>query len=397
MQGLNHIISIPVVFIIVFLHASIFAIVGRKILLNYFETNFKYYNLFYKYSFGYFVGIFFFTAIWKILDIVIQNAILTYFISLIIAISYLIVDSKENYRFKINFFDLTNFFYKFNITNSLPFILISIITYFFWMRVSGNLACDFIGTLSTAPYAIIAEYIYKYNYLPTIQHNLTQSIISSVPQFYSSTVNTIFPLFLWLVISIGALFYAIGGLLNHFNISKTKIFIFTIIILYGSTSLSIVKILTVDSGWPIALTGYTDTILANVAILIFFFFYKDFLETKHYSTKNIIILLIFLISNSLYGAQNILIIGAIFTFLLFFRKTDLRKNLIMLFLLFLALLSSFSIGGLLTQEMFVNFNNYESNNGCILLGMNTRADMSDQPYLSVVPSLRYFGIDSIGN
>ena len=149
---------------------------------------------------------------------------------------------------------------------SIPFFLV-----FFLNNWGDNFAGSSyasLGTLHSAKYSYLSEYIEVCRNLPAIKNNVGQSIV--VAFFSSSTHATAtYLLFLVLVFSLLALaFLAYGLFSKHFPQSSNLDRVYALAIFtLGSYALSLAVPTINDSGNPLFLVGYSDSLVS-----IFYFF-----------------------------------------------------------------------------------------------------------------------------
>ena len=149
---------------------------------------------------------------------------------------------------------------------SIPFFLV-----FFLNNWGNNFAGSSyasLGTLHSAKYSYLSEYIEVCRKLPAIKNNVGQSIV--VAFFSSSTHATAtYLLFLVLVFSLLALaFLAYGLFTKHFPQSSNLDRVYALAIFtLGSYALSLAVPTINDSGNPLFFVGYSDSLVS-----IFYFF-----------------------------------------------------------------------------------------------------------------------------
>lgn len=149
---------------------------------------------------------------------------------------------------------------------SIPFFLV-----FFLNNWGNNFAGSSyasLGTLHSAKYSYLSEYIEVCRNLPAIKNNVGQSIV--VAFFSSSTHATAtYLLFLVLVFSLLALaFLAYGLFMKYFPQSSNLDRVYALAIFtLGSYALSLAVATINDSGNPLFLVGYSDSLVS-----IFYFF-----------------------------------------------------------------------------------------------------------------------------
>jgi hypothetical protein len=147
-----------------------------------------------------------------------------------------------------------------------------------------------LGTLHTAKYSYLSEYMVACHNLPLINNNLGQSIVVA---FFSLSTNatSTFLLFLLLAFTLSALAFLAYGLFIQFfpDSSKSDRTCALAIFLMGNYALSLAVPIVNDSGNPLFLVGYSDTLIS----VFYFFILTEFLRKKSEvsSIKKMVLLL----------------------------------------------------------------------------------------------------------
>ena len=368
----------------------LFIFTGSKIFYSLNQSNSKNLNLHLAIGSSYFLGICFFIFIWRSLDFLLTNAVITLFLTVFISLIVFFKSFMEDF----------NSFKKFIF--NIKFISILIVTFLlvflFWMQKNdGFYIFTYLGSLHTGDYALISEYLINNNFIPSVRRNIAQVLLGSLTLIFGHG-NIIFPLYFFLSLSVSFMAIFLWGVLIYLNLNKKNIFLYFLILSFGSFSLSLTRILVVDAGNPLLMYGYTDTMLANwVVIFLFFIFYKFFQNENKLSYLNIFFLLVILASNGMYGAQNLLLLLPFLFFIFIFKRKEINQVnfLIISGLVILGIIFSFTCGGLLTLGFFehnTGLGNLDSTHS-----LTQRIEMTDQLPLTPVPTFWHFGLHSNGN
>lgn len=123
------------------------------------------------------------------------------------------------------------------------------------------------GSLHAGRYANIALYIVDENQVPRLNQNYGQSMLAAAHGFFGSRAP-LAALASWLALSGGALAWMLFGAFRSFGLSARGAAAGAFFVLFANTALSLQCVLVIDSGSPLALTGYTDVMAALATWLI---------------------------------------------------------------------------------------------------------------------------------
>ena len=125
------------------------------------------------------------------------------------------------------------------------------------------------GSLHTGKYSFLAQYIFQCQALPRIQHNLGQAILAFVTREMAGGTFT-YALSWILALSLIALLVLCLGLLEVYlnqELSKKLIAIASVVMMFGNFGLSMAHVTVNDSGNPMFLVGYSDTLYGVFAVI----------------------------------------------------------------------------------------------------------------------------------
>ncbi len=240
---------------------------------------------------------------------------------------------------------------------ALFFCSLTILLPLYWHPIDNDINDNFshIGSLHSVKYAWISNFIFTCNFIPILGQNTGQSLFVSLlnllfgakPFIYLSTLLIWAQFFLFILV--------FGFLKIYFDYCRSLAY--AIIIFLGTSSLSLTHILVIDSGSPLLLNGYTDTLLGIFSIFIFYYLYR---YINLWKSKDYLLYCVFLIANFLSSPQNILYILLI-NFLLIFLcyKTLFKKLLFINLITFIVCILGVSLGGMLTPKFLqVDFSSH---------------------------------------
>lgn len=178
---------------------------------------------------------------------------------------------------------------------------------FSWVGGRPKSVMSSFGSLHSAKYAFLAEYTSQCSTIPAINHNVGQSIVSSMIKTLSGSTHTYILSWLLCFSILGFLLFS-WGLIESFlsiRLSKLGLLLTGSLIVLGNFALSFALVLINDSGNPIALVGYSDTLFGIFAFLFLATFGFSDHDTKFYRT--VLVLSIILVT-LFYSAPQVLIL-----------------------------------------------------------------------------------------
>ncbi len=303
-------------------------------------------------GFGYFLGSSLFIVLYKCIASISNNALLSLGVSVLLLILLSAVSVKKLpvknmavlLNYKVIIFLLIVFIYIFNLWAHAQAIPVPML--------------EFSGSLHTGRYGNIAAYILSSNTIPCLSQNYAQSILSTVPMFLGFN-NPFFALYTWLSVSVFVMTFTFYGFLKLFSINDTAAKVGTFVLMCGQTSLSLTYLGVIDSGFPLALNGYTDSINSVGSILLFFVWFSAYRNRKHGNLFLALLVPVILgIAWNLYAPQNIAVTLAMVG--LFFlvdciRKTEARQRGLLLSLVFLlSVVLGARQGGMLAPKSIID-------------------------------------------
>jgi hypothetical protein len=329
--------------------------------LFYFFKSILFYNKYLKVSASYFMGVTLFLSIYRILTMILSNAFLALMISLFLSfllIIYHIINSKIWKSIKVNLLNIKNA--KKLLIYITSVFLLGLFIFFYWSESNFNVSDPFatVGTLHSIRYSNISKYIVHTNNIPLLNQNYGQSLLSTIQLFFIEK-GSLFSLIFWLVSSIHFLLIGTFGVLKFFKLNNLKSILGTSIILFGTSSISLVPTLTIDSGSPFFFNGYSDTIVSIGSFLIFFYWYIENVKNLFFnaSKKTFIFLFILFFGWNIFAPQNIvfgILVFLVIIFRIIINKSPHKKNVILIFLsiLFFAFIGS-NAGGMLANSNLI--------------------------------------------
>ena len=339
------------VLVILLLFSILFIFSGRSLLTDLIPKNRNITSLFISTS--YFFGMSIFLSIWRTLSFLTNNAIFSLISTLICLIILTYYFGKET---------LKSFSFEFlSLIKSKWFLLISFFIFFyvilFWLLPLKSLdPYSSIGTLHSLRYTNFANYILEFNQIPVLGQNYGQSMLSAIPIIFGFN-SPLLALNLWLSITIINFILLIFSMCKYMDFNVKFSILSTFLILFGNTSFSFLHILTIDSGSPFILNGYTDSIssIGTFVVALFFLNEKIFknLNSQRVTLKEIIIIFSFSVFWNISSPQNSIFFGLLIV-LLFFLKIQINKVILFKVLFYFLVFSFIGVkeGGMYTPSKF---------------------------------------------
>jgi hypothetical protein len=348
----------------------------RKILLH---------NKILSVSVSYFMGVTLFLSVYRILSMALSNAFLAFKITLVLGFLLIFLNFVHNKVWKSSIIvTIKSLNLKKIVVYVICMFLLVFYIFLYWSESNFNVLDPFasVGTLHSMRYVNISKYIIVTNDIPILNQNYGQSLLSTIQLFFLNK-GSLLSLIFWLLTSIHFLIIGAYALFRFFNLSSLNSFLGTTIVFLGTSSISFVPTLIVDSGFPFIFNGYSDTIVSIGSFLIFFYWYFDFVRNRFAQTsKKTLFLLFFLFFGwNIFAPQNIIFgvsllvvaVGQVIS-----NNGIHKKNVSVIFLscLFFAFLGS-NFGGMLANSKLIEQNPI---NGTMIV-MNSEKKMSLSPAL----------------
>jgi len=204
-----------------------------------------------------------------------------------------------------------------------------LIVFFFnfsWVEGRPKGVMSSFGSLHSGKYSFLAEYASQCSAIPAINHNVGQSIASSMIKALSGNTHTYILSWLLFLSILGFLLFSWGLIENLLTLRLSKFWLILtgFLVLFGNFALSSALVLINDSGNPIALVGYSDTIFGLFAFL--YLISIGFSQHLAHSLRRVFVLSIIFVA-LIYSAPQILILIPIAIIYKVFKRnySDLRK------------------------------------------------------------------------
>jgi hypothetical protein len=149
---------------------------------------------------------------------------------------------------------------------SLFFVLYGFVL-IYWIQ--NNLSAGpfaIIGSLHSPRYFNIIHFILKEDTIPVLGQNYAQTVIAALPLLFGEKLIFL-SLSILLALVLTFSFFMVYGLFKCFSDIKWFRIAATVLVLCGATTFGLQYFLFVDSGWPLFINGYSDSI---VGIMTFF-------------------------------------------------------------------------------------------------------------------------------
>lgn len=165
------------------------------------------------------------------------------------------------------------------------------------------------GTLHTGKYVYLSEYMTQCQNIPSIRNNLGQSSLAFIITDLSGGTNT-YSLTWILASSMASLMFFAWGLIEIIlekPLVLAQKLISGSVFLFGNYALSLAYVLVNDSGSPIFLVGYSDTLFGIFALLLFGYMSST---STSISSKSLVIISLLVISGLYWTSpQSLLLVG----------------------------------------------------------------------------------------
>ena len=316
-------------FIIISFFSSLIMILSGYYFLRHVFVQILSYNKHITISASYFIGVTLFLSIYRILAIVFSNAYIALMSSLFLAllISFLLfMDKSFLAKFINNYLKITN------PKNSLLIISLmigfSFYIFLYWCEPNSNISNPFstIGTLHSIRYSNISKFIFKNNIVPFLNQNYGQSLLSTIHLFLINK-GSLLSLFSWLISSLLFLIFGIFGIFKYFKYSLINSILSTSIVMIGTSSISLVPTLIIDSGFPYIFNGYSDTIISIGTFFIFLYWFLHNVNNNFFKPSFWSLLFLFILFTgwNIFAPQNIIVSVFLLFILLFNYKLNSNK------------------------------------------------------------------------
>lgn len=219
-------------------------------------------------------------------------------------------------------------------------------------QVDNLTAFSSVGTLHSIRYANIARYFVEYDRIPILNQSYGQSILGSLSIFFG-TDNTNFALVLWLAVSAAFMLFYVYGIFRRY-FSRLLSILLTATIAIGGSSLSLFHILLVDSGYPLMMSGYTDSVVGVITFVIYLTYLIHVLvDQSQFKIYDFIFNVAVMVYWAMSAPQNIVItcgVGVCFICRLVMHKEygNFRKALFVAILVFMGCFIGILEGGMMT-------------------------------------------------
>jgi hypothetical protein len=294
---------------------------------------------------AYFFGIASWIGILRIVSLFVTDAGVSILITLAFTFTFLFYYRDICKIFIKTFISKRKIFHIFFVFLTLsPFVLI----YWLPLTLTPDDVNALLGSLHSGRYVALSNYILACDFVPIIGQNIGQSLLVASISYLSLNFPFLY-LFVFLLFSVGFLSLFIYGLIYKVSGSVNVSIFSSLVFMMGNSALSFAHVMTIDSGSPFLLNGYTDTLLGVFVVIMLGLFFV--LPDVTFKNKWTLLLIGLLLNVSFISApQNIVI----FSIILFLCTSYLafRDKVINFKALWLVLLLSFCIsipeGGMLT-------------------------------------------------
>jgi hypothetical protein len=245
---------------------------------------------------------------------------------------------------------------------SLKYVLVTLllcapIIWIYWSPESKdvgglNNAFAMVGSLHSVRYAWVSNYISECLTIPILGQNIGQSVLGFMGGEIAGRSPFVF-LYLWLISTMFFLYVFFYGVISLYDNRSGWIFSAVLMIMFGSTALSVLYIPVMGSGSPFALNGYTDTLFSIFSVLILLFFYMEFKKIKTHFLPPLVVVILICTANFFMAPQNICYLFAFIPILIWNSRPTIqgaREPIFWATALLVAALIALPRGGTLTPK-----------------------------------------------
>jgi hypothetical protein len=300
---------------------------------------------------SYFLGMASFLSIWRLLGFMTGNLIGA--VILAIGFSLIIVRQFRGYKYFCVNIELNKCLeWKWIIIVSAGIICF---VHVYWLMPIDELGpFSMIGSLHSPRYANIAIHMWQENRIPVIGQNYGQSMLAVIPMIFGLK-SPLLSLSFWLSITMSFFTFLIYSLFRYFNLSHKFSMLSTFVMLFGNTAFSFFHILTIDSGSPFVMNGYTDSIASIGSFICFLFFINGRLPQSipslNVGFKEILFIFSLAVYFNISAPQNSIFFSEVMLCIIGFNYIKNKLSFVFFIKLFLLFLL-FSIVGIFTGGMF---------------------------------------------
>ncbi len=270
---------------------------------------------------SYFIGIAFYIFLVRTLSTVLNRADWAVWIVLLSTIFIFIWFNKR----------LLLFLREFLSKRSVIYVILGWILYapliFIYLYPNSYKLDDFshTWTLPYVRYSWFSNLISECKFIPVIGQNYGQSILSFMGGEISGKSPYLF-IFLWFLSSIiflGSFFY---GFINLYEKKPWLILSAVLLMLFGTTALSITHVIVIDTINPFALCGYTDVLFGVFSVLMLLLFHAEIQKRTSNFLPLFVVAALIIITNFFTAPQNIIYLSMLVP-VLFFNSLRTTKNM----------------------------------------------------------------------
>ncbi len=242
----------------------------------------------------------------------------------------------------------------------LIFVFLLVVVFSYWVNPlegdSVNNPNQIIGSLHSGKYANIGSYILKTGDIPVINQNFGQSLLTSTVMILGFN-SPLFILSVWLSFSLFFLLTLVYGFFKKLNFNKNFLIYAVIVVIFGGVSLSLSYVLVLDSGSPLLLNGYSDSINSFTSFLAFIFILgRDIFMKKRILINECLIFFLMFFSWGIYAPQNSIIgffMLCVLVIYSYFRKGCYGNYSYVLLVVGFGILISLFFGGMLSPIFLI--------------------------------------------
>ena len=212
---------------------------------------------------GYFLGLSINIVFIVLLDSIIKDFQVSIYLVLLLEVIYILA----NLNLAMTLLKRIHTFHYFEFLTAVfvTYIFLSV----FWTRnlSEANQPTGTYGTLHSYRYAWISNVLVECKFVPNVGQNIGQSLLSAISSTLSGNQIPYLYLGIWLSISLVMFLKLTINLLIQIGVDNKTSNYASVLFIFLGCSLSFNYISVVDSGYPLLLNGYTDTLLGTAIFL----------------------------------------------------------------------------------------------------------------------------------
>jgi hypothetical protein len=301
----------------------------------------------YKVGVSYFFGIASWIAILRIISFLVVDVSLSILITLVLTSIFIIYNRVFAFGFLKSIANKKSYLcMSILVVSFSPFLLL----YWLPLTLTPDDVNALIGSLHSGRYVALSNYILSCDFVPVIGQNIGQSLLVASVSYLFESLPFIY-LFTFLLFSIIFLSLLVYGLSYQISNNVKTSMLSSVVFMMGNCSLSFAHVMSIDSGSPFLLNGYTDTLIGVFVVIMMLNIIVAGGINFNNKWRLLLVCLLFVVS-FICAPQNIVVFSMALCFLtLFFIIRDrVLKYKSLWSILILSFIIGVPMGGMLTPS-----------------------------------------------